>query len=87
MQVFKGLTIGWVSKYCACIVGCPLLVVGSWVMARAYLDDTLCWTTHSHSKRKLFLIIRVPIIISIVVSESIHFSLSSGNPSDILLSI
>ncbi|ODN02441.1 Secretin receptor [Orchesella cincta] len=47
--------------------GCPIPVVGSWVIARALLDDSLCWTLH-HNSPDLFLIIRIPIILSIVLN-------------------
>ncbi|CAG7728508.1 unnamed protein product, partial [Allacma fusca] len=48
--------------------GCPILVVSSWVLSRIYLDDTFCWTTHDSPDApfKLFLIVQIPIIVSIV---------------------
>lgn len=59
-------------------LGCPIPVVGSWVIARARLDDVLCWTTHNSPN--LFLIIRIPIIISIVVRCSLLQSSQSRIP-------
>ncbi|XP_025072983.1 vasoactive intestinal polypeptide receptor 2 isoform X1 [Pogonomyrmex barbatus] len=43
--------------------GLPILVVVPWIVIRATIEDTLCWTTHENPS--LFLIIRIPIIISI----------------------
>ncbi|XP_039308893.1 vasoactive intestinal polypeptide receptor 2-like [Solenopsis invicta] len=49
------IVLGW---------GLPGLVVVPWIIIRAIIEDTLCWTTHDNSS--LFLIIRIPIIISIL---------------------
>ncbi|CAL8110522.1 unnamed protein product [Orchesella dallaii] len=46
--------------------GCPIPVVGAWIISRALLDDSLCWTTHNSPH--LFLIIRIPIILTIVLN-------------------
>nr|XP_012225728.1 PREDICTED: secretin receptor [Linepithema humile] len=46
--------------------GLPILVVAPWIIVRATVEDTLCWTTHENPS--LFLIIRVPIIISILLN-------------------
>ncbi|XP_043287726.1 parathyroid hormone 2 receptor-like isoform X2 [Venturia canescens] len=42
----------------------PALVVIVWIFIRVIMEDTLCWTTHNNPS--LFLIIRIPIIISIL---------------------
>ncbi|XP_048509630.1 secretin receptor-like [Athalia rosae] len=44
--------------------GLPLMVVIPWIAVRATMEDTLCWTTNNNSS--LFLIIRIPIMISIL---------------------
>ncbi|KAL0116049.1 hypothetical protein PUN28_011123 [Cardiocondyla obscurior] len=49
------IVLGW---------GLPALVVLPWIIIRAIIEDTLCWTTHENSS--LFLVIRIPIIISIL---------------------
>ncbi|CAD6222269.1 GSCOCG00000880001-RA-CDS [Cotesia congregata] len=42
----------------------PLAVVIIWIILRIIKEDTLCWTTHNN--QSFFLIIRIPIIISIM---------------------
>ncbi|XP_018317760.1 LOW QUALITY PROTEIN: secretin receptor [Mycetomoellerius zeteki] len=49
------ISLGW---------GLPVLVVVPWIIFRATIEDTLCWTTHNNSS--LFLIIRIPMIICIL---------------------
>ncbi|XP_015597643.1 secretin receptor isoform X2 [Cephus cinctus] len=49
------VSLGW---------GLPCIVVIPWIAVRIILDDTLCWTTHTD--QSLFLIIRIPIMISIL---------------------
>ncbi|XP_024872610.1 parathyroid hormone 2 receptor-like isoform X2 [Temnothorax curvispinosus] len=49
------IVLGW---------GLPALVVVPWIIIRATIEDTLCWTTNEDSS--LFLIIRIPIITSIL---------------------
>ncbi|KAK2575950.1 hypothetical protein KPH14_007312 [Odynerus spinipes] len=44
--------------------GLPGLVVVPWIIIRATVEDTLCWTTHHNPS--LFLIVRIPIVISIL---------------------
>ncbi|XP_019867693.1 vasoactive intestinal polypeptide receptor 1-like [Aethina tumida] len=46
--------------------GLPLLVVIPWILARIWLEDTLCWT--SQVNNIAFLIIAVPTIISIIIN-------------------
>jgi hypothetical protein len=53
------------KKY-VCISGLPAMCVLPWVTARALLENTLCWTTNSNPL--LFLIIRGPTTVSILVS-------------------
>ncbi|OXA56935.1 Parathyroid hormone/parathyroid hormone-related peptide receptor [Folsomia candida] len=45
--------------------GLPIPVIISWVVCRINFDDSLCWTTH-HNNANLFLIVRIPIIVTIV---------------------
>ncbi|XP_071451890.1 parathyroid hormone/parathyroid hormone-related peptide receptor-like [Hetaerina americana] len=49
--------IGW---------GLPVLVIVPWVALRAALEDTYCWTTHDNPW--LFLVIRVPIVATILIN-------------------
>jgi len=42
-----------------------VVVVGSWVLVRAAIENDFCWTTQSSNA---FLLIKIPIIISILVS-------------------
>ncbi|XP_076682483.1 glucagon receptor [Andrena cerasifolii] len=42
--------------------GLPVFVVVPWIIIRATMEDTLCWTTHENPS--LFLLIRIPIMIS-----------------------
>ncbi|XP_076378981.1 secretin receptor [Megalopta genalis] len=44
--------------------GLPVFVVAPWIVIRATIEDTLCWTTHNNPS--LFLVIRIPIMISIL---------------------
>ncbi|XP_078034112.1 parathyroid hormone/parathyroid hormone-related peptide receptor [Augochlora pura] len=44
--------------------GLPVFVVAPWIIIRATIEDTLCWTTHNNPS--LFLVIRIPIMISIL---------------------
>ncbi|KAG5326085.1 PTH1R protein, partial [Acromyrmex heyeri] len=53
-----------ISLYIALGWGLPVLVVVPWIIFRATIEDTLCWTTHNNSS--LFLIIRIPMIICIL---------------------
>lgn len=53
------------NKYSECLPGLPCMVVIPWIAVRTMLEDTLCWTTHNNPS--LFLIIRIPIMISILV--------------------
>ncbi|XP_046479523.1 secretin receptor [Neodiprion pinetum] len=46
--------------------GLPAIFVLPWVAVRAALEDTYCWTTHKNSL--LFLIIRVPTMLSILIN-------------------
>ncbi|XP_062594883.1 secretin receptor-like, partial [Saccostrea cucullata] len=45
----------------------PVLSVIPWILVRSYLEDTLCWSTHT-AKNKLVWIIRGPIVATIVVN-------------------
>lgn len=49
-----------------CAAGLPALCVLPWVVARVLLENMLCWTTNS--SELLFLIIRGPMTVSILVS-------------------
>ncbi|XP_012151748.1 secretin receptor [Megachile rotundata] len=42
--------------------GLPVFVVVPWIIIRATIEDTLCWTTHDNPS--VFLLIRIPIMIS-----------------------
>ncbi|XP_053997253.1 secretin receptor-like [Hylaeus anthracinus] len=42
--------------------GLPVFVVVPWIIIRATMEDTLCWTTHENPS--LFLLISIPIMIS-----------------------
>ncbi|KAG5312952.1 PTH1R protein, partial [Pseudoatta argentina] len=53
-----------ISLYIALGWGLPVLVVVPWIIFRATIENTLCWTTHNNSS--LFLIIRIPMIICIL---------------------
>ncbi|XP_034946658.1 vasoactive intestinal polypeptide receptor 1-like [Chelonus insularis] len=44
----------------------PGFVVIVWIIVRLIMEDTLCWTTHSNPS--LFLIIRIPIMVSILLN-------------------
>ncbi|XP_043663969.1 secretin receptor-like isoform X1 [Vespula pensylvanica] len=44
--------------------GLPGLVVIPWIIIRATVEDTLCWTIHHNPS--FFLIVRIPIVISIL---------------------
>lgn len=46
--------------------GLPAIFVIPWVATRAALEDTYCWTTHTN--QLLFLIIRVPTMLSILIN-------------------
>lgn len=52
------VSLGW---------GLPAVFVISWVTCRALLDDVVCWTVHAR-RPQLFLLVRVPIVVSIIVS-------------------
>ncbi|XP_076763181.1 secretin receptor [Xylocopa sonorina] len=47
--------IGW---------GLPIFVVVPWIIIRATIENTLCWTTHDNPS--VFLLIKIPIMISIL---------------------
>lgn len=49
--------------------GLPIFVVVPWIIIRATIEDTLCWTTHDNPS--VFLLIRIPIMISTFVSAII----------------
>ncbi|XP_066588776.1 secretin receptor-like [Prorops nasuta] len=53
-----------IASYTALGWGLPILVVAPWIIIRATMEDTLCWTTNVDPS--LFLIIRIPIMISIL---------------------
>ncbi|XP_076171698.1 secretin receptor isoform X2 [Ptiloglossa arizonensis] len=42
--------------------GLPVFVVVPWIIIRATIEDTLCWTTHENPS--LFLLISIPVMIS-----------------------
>ncbi|KAG7199215.1 hypothetical protein KM043_018086 [Ampulex compressa] len=46
--------------------GIPSLVVVPWIIIRATIEDTLCWTTHENPLH--FLVIRIPIVVSILLN-------------------
>ncbi|XP_050444865.1 vasoactive intestinal polypeptide receptor 2-like [Cataglyphis hispanica] len=64
--VFKALCAdtSTIALYILLGWGLPVLVVVPWIIIRATIEDTLCWTTHDNPL--LFLVIRIPIIISIL---------------------
>lgn len=45
----------------------PATVVTVWIILRIIEEDTLCWTTHNNPS--FFLVIRIPIIVSIMVNK------------------
>ncbi|XP_076237927.1 secretin receptor [Calliopsis andreniformis] len=51
-----------ISLYILMGWGLPVFVVVPWIIIRATIEDTLCWTTHKNPF--LFLLIRIPIMIS-----------------------
>ncbi|GLH12551.1 Uncharacterized protein GBIM_17283 [Gryllus bimaculatus] len=55
-----------ITLYIALGWGCPSMFVLSWIICRALLENTLCWTTNDNTS--VFLLIRVPTTASIVVS-------------------
>uniref|UniRef100_A0A224YH05 Adenylate cyclase-coupled calcitonin receptor n=1 Tax=Rhipicephalus zambeziensis TaxID=60191 RepID=A0A224YH05_9ACAR len=56
-SILRYVALGW---------GLPVLFIVPWVVVRATLDDTLCWTTNP--RQDLFWIIRGPITASILVN-------------------
>ncbi|EZA47641.1 Secretin receptor [Ooceraea biroi] len=46
--------------------GIPVLIVVPWIVTRATIEDTLCWTTHENPS--LLLVIRGPIMLSILIN-------------------
>ncbi|XP_060830241.1 parathyroid hormone/parathyroid hormone-related peptide receptor-like isoform X1 [Bombus pascuorum] len=46
--------------------GLPAVFVSCWIVARLTLDNKYCWTTHENSN--LFLLIRVPTMLSILIN-------------------
>ncbi|XP_078340648.1 secretin receptor-like [Crassostrea virginica] len=52
------ILFGWCS---------PVLCVVPWVIVRRYLEDTLCWSTHS-ADNKFVWIIRGPIVFTVVIN-------------------
>ncbi|XP_016916473.1 secretin receptor [Apis cerana] len=51
-----------ISLYVLMGWGLPVFVVVPWIIIRAIIEDTFCWTTHNNPS--LFLLIRIPIMIS-----------------------
>ncbi|KAG9430962.1 secretin receptor [Apis mellifera carnica] len=51
-----------ISLYVLMGWGLPVFVVVPWIIIRATIEDTLCWTIHDNPS--LFLLIRIPIMIS-----------------------
>ena len=58
----------------ATFLGLPVLFVVPWVAARATFEDTLCWTTHNHAA--VFLIIRTPVIASVLISFGLFVNIA-----------
>ncbi|KAK9753002.1 7 transmembrane receptor (Secretin family) [Popillia japonica] len=56
-NIIHYIVLGW---------GLPILVIIPWIITRLIFDDTLCWTTHK--EKMIFLIIRIPIMISILIN-------------------
>ncbi|KAI4470031.1 pdf receptor-like protein-related [Holotrichia oblita] len=56
-NIIHYIVLGW---------GLPVLVIIPWIITRLIFDDTLCWTTHK--EKMIFLIIRIPIMISILIN-------------------
>ncbi|XP_053980055.1 parathyroid hormone/parathyroid hormone-related peptide receptor-like isoform X1 [Hylaeus volcanicus] len=46
--------------------GLPAIFVSCWIAMRVILEDNYCWTTHEN--RNLFLIIRVPTMLSVLIN-------------------
>ncbi|XP_069690155.1 secretin receptor-like [Periplaneta americana] len=62
-----------ITLYVALGWGLPAVFVVPWVLARAFLDDTLCWTTKT--RHLLFLLIRVPITVSILLNFALFVNI------------
>ncbi|KAB0792379.1 hypothetical protein PPYR_14338 [Photinus pyralis] len=68
--IFRALFTDSFSKITLYIVlgwGLPILVIVPWVIARLFLDNSLCWTTHDKDRQTL-LIIRIPTMLSIMIN-------------------
>ncbi|XP_043789458.1 secretin receptor-like [Apis laboriosa] len=59
--------------------GLPVFVVVPWIIIRATIEDTFCWTTHQNPF--LFLPIKIPIMISNLVSDS-RMALMNVDPAN-----
>jgi hypothetical protein len=46
--------------------GLPILFVALWVVGRVEFEDYMCWTTHKNPY--VLLLLRLPVIISVLVS-------------------
>ncbi|XP_061171157.1 secretin receptor-like [Saccostrea echinata] len=57
-RFFMYIIFGWCS---------PLLCIIPWVIVRRFLEDTLCWSTHSVENKYVW-IIRGPIVVTIAIN-------------------
>ncbi|EEB13319.1 parathyroid hormone receptor, putative [Pediculus humanus corporis] len=63
-NIFMYIILGW---------GLPIIFVISWALVRINLENDLCWTTNLISRN--FLIIRIPIIISVLVNFGLFLNI------------
>ncbi|XP_051161570.1 secretin receptor-like isoform X3 [Leptopilina boulardi] len=56
-----------ITGYIALGWGMPAIFVIPWIILRAVFDDTLCWTTNDNNEY-LFLVIRIPTMLSILIN-------------------
>ncbi|KAH0949842.1 hypothetical protein HN011_001215 [Eciton burchellii] len=70
--VFFALCSDTIATYILLGWGLPFLVVLPWISIRATMEDTLCWTMHENPT--LLLVVRVPIMLSIVINSLLFFN-------------
>ncbi|XP_050517124.1 vasoactive intestinal polypeptide receptor 2 isoform X1 [Diabrotica virgifera virgifera] len=54
--------------------GLPIFVIIPWIIARIFLDDTMCWTTNDNVKA--YLIIVIPTIIAVLINFALFIIIS-----------
>ncbi|XP_057662070.1 vasoactive intestinal polypeptide receptor 2-like isoform X1 [Diorhabda carinulata] len=59
------ICIGW---------GLPIAVIIPWIIARIFLDDTMCWTTNDNLKA--YLIIVIPTIVAVLINFALFIVIS-----------